>query len=605
MKTWLVLAALAFASVSFGAEIAPPKAGKVDILPLKDVKPGMQATAWTVFQGTEPEPMPVEIVGVWKNYLGPRQDVIVCKLGGKGNVTGVAAGMSGSPVYFDGKLMGAISLRMGVFSPDAICGITPIESMLEIRDFDNSRPADARIPDKAARALDAPGVSPDQRASLLSAGVQPIDTPMMFSGFSSNVLKQFEPVFSQMGVSTVQGGASAGNLSAKPAAGWEKALNPGEAVSGVLVSGDMSATGMGTVTYNDGKRVLAFGHPFYNLGPINMPMAKSDILMVFGSSYQPTKFGSATEVVGALKQDRYTGIMGELGAEAPTVPVHVRVRSLGPGGTVMGQKDLNFNVFVHQKWTPLLMNMTLANSLQQMNEFADEITYRISGDVQLAGSEKLHVSTVQTGNDAMAPVPLTLGAWWGDKFTRLFENNITTPNLKKVECTVDLLPDRRIMSVDTAWTPSADVTAGTDIPVKVFLRPYRGERIEQNITVRIPADLPKGEHRILLSDAVTLNRLQTSAVSSNRYLDVPEVVSLLNQERGNNRLYVSVVQRRPTYYSEDKTLPALPPSVLNVLQSQKSAGRALTGIAESAEEELSIPFDQMVTGSFSLPIIVR
>jgi hypothetical protein len=470
--------------------------------------------------------------------------------------------------------------------------------MLEIQEFDKSRPSDAKTPDKVlADAPTVPGIN--------LASIQAIDTPMMFSGFSASLLKQFEPVFSQMGVTTVQGAGSAGNLSAKPAAGWEKALNPGDAVSGILVSGDMSATGMGTVTYNDGKHVLAFGHPFYNLGPIDMPMAKSNILMVLGSTYQPTKFGSATEVVGALKQDRYTGIMGELGAEAPTVPVHVRVRSLGVGGTVIGQKDLNFNVFVHQKWTPLLMNMTLANSLQEMNEFADEVTYSVSGDVQLIGSPRLHVSTMQTGSDAMAPVPLTVGAWWGDKFTRLFANNITTPNLKQVECTVDLLPDRRIMAVDTAWTPSAEVTAGTDIPVKVFLRPYRGERIEQDLTVKIPADLPKGEHRILLSDAVTLNRLQSAAVSSNRYLDLPETVSLLNQERGNNRLYVSVVQRRPTYYSEDKTLPALPLSVLNVMQSQRSAGRALTGIAESAQEELSVPFDQMVTGSFSLPITVR
>jgi hypothetical protein len=505
-------------------------------------------------------------------------------------------------VYVDGKLMGAISLRMGVFSPDAICGITPIESMLEIQEFDKSRPSEAKTPDKALAQLEAP---PDARASLLSAGVQPIDTPMMFSGFSPVVLKQFEPIFSQMGVATVQGGASAGSLSAKPAAGWEKSLNPGEAVSGILVSGDMSATGMGTVTYNDGKRILAFGHPFYNLGPIDMPMAKSEILMVFSSTYQPTKFGSATEVVGALKQDRYTGIMGELGAEAPTVPVHVHIRSLGPSGAVLGTKDLNFNVFVHQKWTPLLMNMTLANSLQEMNEFADEVTYRVSGDVQLAGNQKLHVSTVQTGSDAMAPVPLTVGAWWGDKFTRLFQNLVDTPDLKQVECTVDLLPDRRILSVDSAWTPATDVAAGDEIPVKVYLRPYRGERMEQNVTVKIPADLPKGEHRILLSDAVTLNRLQSAAVSSNRYLDLPETVSLLNQERGNNRLYVSVVQRRATYYSEDKTLPALPLSVLNVLQGQKSSGRALTGIAESAQEEFSLPFDQMVTGSFSLPIIVR
>src|SRR5580765_7605104 len=174
MKKWLAFATLACAGVSLGAEMAPPKAGKVDILPLKDVKPGMQATAWTVFSGTQPEAMPLEIVGVWKNYLGPKQDVIICKLGGKGKETGVAAGMSGSPVYFDGKLMGAISLRMGVFSPDAICGITPIESMLEIQDFDTSRPSDARTPKVVAQnfdAGDAPEVASDVRTSLLSGGI--------------------------------------------------------------------------------------------------------------------------------------------------------------------------------------------------------------------------------------------------------------------------------------------------------------------------------------------------------------------------------------------------------------------------------------------------
>jgi len=191
-----------------------------------------------VFAGTEPEAMPVEIVVIWKNYLGPKQDVILCKLGGRGKETGVAAGMSGSPVYFDGKLMGAISLRMGVFSPEAICGITPIESMLEIQEFDKSRPSDAKSPEKVVAQLgDAPNVP-----GVNLAFIQPIDTPMVFSGFSQTLLKQFEPMFSQMGVTAVQGGSAAGNLSAKPAAGWEKSLNPGQAVSGILVSGDMSAT---------------------------------------------------------------------------------------------------------------------------------------------------------------------------------------------------------------------------------------------------------------------------------------------------------------------------------------------------------------------------
>ena len=371
MKSWLLAAFVAAGVVLSAAEMTRPMAGKTTILPLKDVKPGMQAVAWTVFQGTVPEAVPVEIVGVWKNYLGPNGDVIIGKMGGKGKETNVAAGMSGSPVYVDGKLMGAVALRMSVFSPDAICGITPIESMLEIEELDKSRPADARTPDKIQRKRAAAGMEmPNELAARLvaasglqetavrQAAVTPIETPLVFSGFTDRSLRGFEGLLGEMGVTAVQGGSTAGKLTAKPAKGWEKSLNPGEAISGILVSGDMSVTGMGTVTYNDGKKVLAFGHPFFSLGPIDMPMAESEILMVLSSSYQPTKFGNATDVVGALHQDRFSGIMGELGAEAPTIPVHVKVRTLGQTGQVVKEKDLNFDVFVHQKWTPLLMTMT-------------------------------------------------------------------------------------------------------------------------------------------------------------------------------------------------------------------------------------------------------
>ncbi len=211
------------------------------------------------------------------------------------------------------------------------------------------------------------------------------------------------------------------------------------------------------------------------------------------------------------------------------------------------------------------MTVTLANALQQMNEFADEVTYRMSGNVELEGGRRIQVSTIQSDTDLPVPPPITLATWWGDKFTRLFLNPVQVPKLQRADVVVDLLPDRQQTSIDSAWTPSAEVDAGSEIPVKVFLRPYRGERMERTLTVKIPADLPKGENRILFSDANTLNRLQATVVAANRFLDIPETVSLLNQERGNNRLYVSMVQRRPTYYSEDKTLPALPGSVLNNL----------------------------------------
>jgi hypothetical protein len=615
---------LAFAALALLATFAvraddlrPPKAGKVEIMHLKDVKPGMHGVAWTVFTGTEPEPVPIEIIGVWKGQLGPKQDVILAKMGGKAERTNVAAGMSGSPVYIDGKLVGAVALRFSVFSPDAICGITPIERMLEIEDFDQSRPTDARTPDgapqKRSEAAQVPG---ELLGSLVAAGASaalpqraptmtPIDTPLALSGFSQASIDAFQPLFQQIGVVAVQGGSSASQLSMQPAADWRTALNPGDAISGILVSGDMSATGMGTVTYNDGKKVLAFGHQFFDLGPLDMPMAKSEILMVLSSAFQPTKFGNATEVVGALKQDRYSGIMGELGEAAPFIPVSVKLRSHNATGAVFKEKDLHFNVFVHQKWTPFLMMLTLFNSLQQMNEYADEMTYRMSGDVHLDGAPDVKVTTMLAPSEMPVPPPMALAGWWGDKFNRLFLNPVDTPKLTRVDVAVDLLPERRVATVENAWTPSAEVEAGASIPVKVFLRPYRGELIERDVTVKIPAGMPRGDHRIVFSDAETMDRMQHAAAAENRYMNIPETVSLLNQERGNNQLYVSLVEGRPTYYSDDKTLPALPASILNVLETEHTASRALIGSPESAQEQFAIPFDQVVSGSYSLKITVK
>jgi hypothetical protein len=627
MIRWLAMATLVVSGLAPAAEMTAPKAGKVAIFPLKDIKPGMQATAWTVFQGMNPEPVSIEIIGVWKNALGPQEDVILGKMGGKAQVTNVAGGMSGSPVYIDGKLVGAVSLRISVFSPDAICGITPIELMLEIKDYDQSRPADARTPDKApgsrAAALNLPGsnlASADMPSDLLSrlvaAGgtnalpahtplLTPIETPLVLSGFSAETMRDFDPFLQQMGIVAVQGGAAAGALSAKPAPGWQQSLSPGDAVSGVLVSGDMSATGMGTVTYNDGKNILAFGHQFFDLGPVDMPMAKSEILMTLSSSYQPNKMGNATEVVGALRQDRFTGIMGELGAEAATIPVHVKVRSLGPHDVVLKQKDLNFSVFVQQKWTPFLMMLTLSNSLQQMNQYADEMTYRMTGTVEIDGTPNIHVSTMLAPSEMPVPAPMVLAGWWGDKFNRLFLNPVAVPKLKGADVTVDLLPERRVATIENAWTPSVDVEAGSEVPLKVFLRPYRGERIEKSLTLKIPAGMPKGDHRILFSDAETLNRTQNAAAMGNRYMDIPETVSLLNQERDNNQLYVSLIENRPTYYSDDKAMPSLPSSMLNVLQTEKTTSRSLVGAPESTVAQETVPFDQVVSGSYSLKITVK
>src|SRR5579863_7843949 len=459
------IASAAFISFSaFADGPQPPRAGKVEILKSSEIKPGMHATAWTVFKGDTPEAVPVEIIGLYRNMWGPGQDIIVGKMGGKAEQTNVAGGMSGSPVYIDGKLIGAVALRMTTFSPDAICGITPIELMLEINQFDKTRPVDAHTPDRPASS-GAPAMAP-------------IATPLLFAGFNENVLHEFAPLFNELGVTAVQGGAGNALTSSKPAAGWKTALQPGQSVAGVLVSGDMSVTGLGTVTYNDGKRILAFGHPFFNIGPVDMPMSKGEVLTILPSAYQPNKVANATEIVGALHQDRHSGIMGVLGEETKMIPVTVSVRSFGENNSLRSEKDFHFNVFDQQKWTPYLMMLTLFDSVSSLNEFMDEATYRLTGKVDLDGGDTLSLNTMQASGEMPMPAPMLLAGWWGDKFNRLYLNAVTTPRLKQVSVTIDLLPERRVATIENAWIANSEVRPGDDVPVKVFLRPYRGDRIE-------------------------------------------------------------------------------------------------------------------------------
>lgn len=579
-----------------------PVAGPVEILKTAEIRPGMKGVAWTVFQGAQPEAVPVEIIGLWKNAWGPRQDVILAKLGGKAAQTNVAGGMSGSPVYVDGKLVGAIALRISVFSPDAICGITPIEQMLEISAIDASRPVNPKAPQTAAgRAeLAAP-------ASLLGGGVRlvPIETPLALAGFHESTLRAFQPLFEQMGVSAVHGGAAGAVHDTRPAPGWEKALQPGEAIAGVLVSGDMTVTGLGTVTYNDGKRVLGFGHSFFNLGPVNMPMAKGEVLMVLSSQFQPNKFANMTEIVGALRQDRHSGIMGELGATAETIPVTLKVRTQPlPGGPVE-EKTYRYNVFVHPRWTPFLMMLTTHNTLQDLNSSAaDEATYKLEGTIECEGLEPLRLSTMIASGAGPAPAPMQLAAWWADKFSRLFQNPQEEARVKRVEVALEMRPQKDETLIESAWLEKGEAAPGEEVVARIALRPWRGERQTREFRFRVPGNLARGEYRILVSNAAVLNRPQAMAAMASQPLSLAQTASLLRQERRNDRLYISLLTSKPTVYMEDQALRDVPPSVLAAIQNPRSAARALA-TPETVAPLGEMPLDSLVAGSAVLRLKVQ
>ena len=604
-------------AAQLAGEAEPPKAGPVEILKLDDVKPGMKATAWTVFKGNTAEPVPVEVLGVMKNSFGPGQDVIIAKLGGKATRTNVAAGMSGSPVYYEGKLIGAISLRYSVFSPDAIAGITPIELMLEIDQLDKSRPLGVKL----WRPADSPGVesaqgivpsavSGEELALEIwnSAGLIPppshvtaIETPLTFSGVHDDVLKLFGGYFRKAGVLAMQGGAGGGSSTVEGKASGS--LNPGEPVAAVLVSGDLSISGIGTVTYNDGERVLAFGHALFNVGPIEMPMAEADVLTVLASKFSPVKLANSAAIVGALHQDRHSGIMGVLGDTAAMIPVSVRVRRFGDEDNLLGEKNIRFEVFQNRKWTPPLLTLVLYNSVFQLNEFAAESTLRLTGRIELDGEHQIPLQAMRTTTELPVPAPLALASWVGMKVHRLLRSSGEIPTLKQIDVTIDLIPGRRFAAVDHAWLEKTTVRPGDEVRGKVFLRPYRGERIETPFKIRIPSSAPKGRLRLLVSDAQTLNRATQIAAARTRLPNLSETVSLMNKEHGNHQLFISLLQSNVTARLEARTLPNLPLSVLNVMR--QSSKQRLWLEYESPLEQFPIAFDSIVSGSYSIDLRVE
>jgi hypothetical protein len=240
-----------------------------------------------------------------------------------------------------------------------------------------------------------------------------------------------------------------------------------------------------------------------------------------------------------------------------------------------------------------------------LNESKEEATYRLTGNVEMDAGPGLSLSTMQASGEMPMPAPMMLAGWWGDKFNRLYMNAVNPPSIKKVSVVVDLLPERRVASIENAWLANSEAHAGDDVALKVFLRPYRGESIERDFTLKIPAGLAKGEHKIVLSDAETINRMQTVAGLMNHYIDLPQTVSLINQERSNNRMYVSLLDSSPTAYYEDKTLPSVPASVLNVMQAGRASSRSLVTSPDSASEQMSLPFDYVISGSYSLKITVK
>jgi len=606
-KVVTLLAALLIVSFSSFAQTASktsapaqtPVQSKLStpIMTVDQIKPGMKGVAYTVFQGTKPEPMDLEVLGVLKDQNGPKGDLILIRLlGTKPDYTGVVAGMSGSPVYIDGKLIGALSYRIGQMSKEPIAGVTPIADMLEINSMDTTRPATysagsgsstLRQATSSAATSAAPGSDVQSFQNLM----KPIETPLVFTGFSEDAVRRFASQFASAGVVPVMGiGGVSDEKQPDP-------VVPGSAISAILVRGDMDIAATCTVTYIDADHLLACGHPILQYGGVDLPMTKANVLATLPSPLNAFKIVNATEPIGAWVQDRHTGILGRFDRTPEMIPVTLTVH----GG--IRPKTFHYEVLKNAKLTPVAMMATVFNALQGVNEYGEETTYRMQGKIAVDGYTDVNLQNMFAPIDSNVPTGFAVALNVGERFGRIFDNPYVSPKITGVQLDFDLVRDRRTARLENARTDITEARPGDEIVIETVLRPYRGEPIVRQVPIRIPTSTPHGQLHILISDGTTLDRMRPTMPGGSR-LDLGSTIALLNNEHANNRLYVSLLEQNPSAMVEDKVMPALPMSVMNVMDGMRNTQDMIVS-AESAVNEASTPLDYVVSGAQILTVTIK
>jgi len=568
------------------------------IMPLDQIHEGMKGTALTVFQGVKPEPMDVEVLGVMRNVNGPKGDIILVRLHGtKPEYTGVVAGMSGSPVYFDGKLAGALAFRIGEFSKEPIAGVTPIEEMLEINALDRRpppAPLRAGLPNQNETTQTAsPGESAALPVQNYSNYLRPIETPLVFNGFSDETLQRYASQFAAAGIVPVMGIGSASDRK------QPEPIEPGSAVSAVLVRGDMDIAATCTVTYVDPQRLLACGHPLLQFGEVDLPMTKATVLATLPSPLNAFKIVNTTETIGAFVQDRQNGIMGVPGRASKMIPVTVAMHS-GPA-----TKEFHYEILNNARLSPLAMMATVFNALHGTNEYGEDITYRMNGVLSVKGYPDVTLRNMFAPQDNGQPAAALAAATIGDRFGRIYSNSFDAPDVQGVKLDFDLVRERRSARLEASRTDVTEARPGDQIMVETVIRPYRGERLVRQIPIRIPTSTSKGTLRILVSDGDTLDRMHRSAPMMSRGLGLAPTIALLNQERANDRVYVSLIGSDPEAMIADKVMPTLPLSVMNVMDNMRGT-QDMVVLGESSVSEASTDsLDYVVSGAQMLTINIK
>jgi hypothetical protein len=606
-----ILSALLVALLAGIAVAQAPQPKAPALFPLEDLRPGMKGTARTVFSGSEAEEFGVEILGVLPGFPGPRQSAIIARLTGA-NVekTGVFAGMSGSPVYIDGKIVGAIAFSFP-FSKEPIAGITPIKQMIDLfnKGSENIKPKEPRPVSFSQLAstdwkpsLPKPAVSSVSLLAPVSAGsplmpligqqMTPIATPLVFSGISQESLSAFAPQLAASGLLPVSGvGGSAAITPLGEVNG--NTFPPGSSISVQLVRGDYSLAAAGTVTLRDNDRIYAFGHPFLSLGASDMPMTEASVVTVISNMNNSFKLSVPGKMVGSISQDRASGIFGLLRQEPKMIPVKVSLHTSRDRTDTYSYEMVNDSFL-----TPLLLNITLFNTITSSERALGDSTISVKGEIKVKGQEPIQIDRRFSNNNS----PIMAASAIAAPVSSLLASGFDDVQLDGITLDIDSTETRYLGTLERITLDRTEVRRGEKIEVQAYVRTESGKQFVQRIPVQIPEDAALGQLLVFVGDGGALQ--EGSPAKSFVPQDLSQLVKAINTVKKSDRLYVKLFRITNGAVIGTSEMPSLPPSVVATLNSDRTSGGYTPTVLSPVYEMELPPAEFVISGQQLIAIDV-
>lgn len=552
---------------------------KVQIFPLSQVQPGLKGVGQTTFEGNTVSEFQVEILGVLRNALAPKQDLILARLsGGPLAETGVIAGMSGSPVYINGKLVGAVS-RAFPFAKEPLAGITPIEEMLDVVPG-TSPPAPLEAAQATYRIVggstgagndlrlipsEEQGETIEERLENQISGGNPaanLQLPLRYSGFSSEAMQEFAPLFQKMGFEPMAGGGLTGSPSPdqQSAAPKEDKIVAGSMISVLLVDGDFNLNVDCTVTLVQSENLYACGHQFLLTGAVQFPFAPARVLATVPSLASSFRVDSPGQPVGSIRQDRFGAIYGVMGEKAPMIPVHIDVDS------TLNRKDVyNFDVVQQGFLSPLLMNLAIVSSLGSTERMVGPATLSLKGQIRLSNGDAVNLEDVASGD---VGAPNILGNTVAQPISYLLDSGFPDARIAGVNLTVVSQSKKRIADIEQVWCTKSEVKPGDKLEVIVLLRSLSGESVIERIPVKIPDSVDDKTLSLVVGSGPSINAIQNRFTPlGGAVRNIHQLVRALNRMRTNNRVYALLMAPKQSFVLDGEEYPSPPPSLLQTFQT--------------------------------------